>query len=146
MTNAALSSVGLLLVGHGSKLPYNKENLEKLAEILRNRSVFGEIAISFMCRDTPTIAEAIDTLTQRKVSKIVLVPAFLAAGVHTTHDIPELIEVKEKELELKARGIDLYYGEPIGSDERIAKILEEKALHALRKGIEQKNVVTSETI
>ena len=130
-----LDSVGLLLIGHGSKLPYNKENLEKLAAILRKRSVFGEVAISFMFRDTPTIAEALDKLAQRNVSKIVLVPAFLAAGVHTTQDIPELIEVKEKELQLKARGIDLVYGQPIGSDERIAEILEEKALNALGQEI-----------
>lgn len=112
--------------GLGSKLTYNKENLEKSAEILRKRSVFGEVEISFMCRDTRTVSEAIDIFAGRSVSKIVLVPAFLAAGVHTTQDIPELIEVKEKELQLKAREIDLYYGKPIGSDERIAKIFEKK--------------------
>ena len=46
-------------------------------------------------------------LLKRGVSKIVLVPAFLAPGVHTTQDIPELIGVKEKESQLKARGIEL---------------------------------------
>ena len=105
---------------------------------MRKRAVFSEVATSFMCIDKPTIAEALDTLVQRKVSKIVLVPNFLAAGVHTTHDIPELIEVKEKELQLKAQGIDLIYGKVIGSDERIAKILEEKALNALREEIKKK--------
>jgi len=131
MATNGLDSVGLLLIGHGSKLPYNRENLEKLAEILRKRSFFGEVAIAFMCRDKPTIAEAIDELAQRNVSKIVLVPAFLAAGIHTTHDIPKLIEVKEKELQLKESGIKLFYGEPLGYDERIAEILEEKAYKAL---------------
>ena len=84
-----------------------------------------------MIRNTPTIAEAIDAMAKKGVSKIVLVPAFLAPGVHTTQDIPELIEVKEKEPQLKQLGIELIYGEPIGSDERIADILEEKALKAL---------------
>jgi len=129
------NSVGLLLIGHGSKLPYNRVNLEKLAEILRKRSVFGEVAISFMCRDTPTISEAMDMLAKRNVSKIVLVPAFLAAGIHTTRDIPELIEVKEKELQLRERGVKLFYGEPLGYDERIAEILEEKAYKALGEEI-----------
>ena len=81
-----------------------------------------------MIRDTPTITEAIDAVANKGVSKIVLVPAFLAPGVHTTEDIPGLIGVKEKEPQLKAKGIELVYGEPIGSDERIADILEEKAL------------------
>ena len=131
MSKTALDKVGLILIGHGSKLPHNRENLEKLAEILRKQSQFKIVEIAFMIRDTPTIPEAIDTIAKRGVSKIVLVPAFLAPGVHTTQEIPELIEVKDKESQLSARGIQMFYGEPIGSDECIAVILEEKALKAL---------------
>ncbi|MGZ4849854.1 MAG: sirohydrochlorin nickelochelatase [Candidatus Bathyarchaeia archaeon] len=126
-----MEKVGLILIGHGSKLPQNRENLEKLADILRKRSRFSIIEIAFMIRNTPTVPEAIDSLGKKGVSKIVLVPAFLAPGVHTTQDIPELIGVKEKEHQLKQLGIELIYGEPLGSDERIAEILEEKALKAL---------------
>jgi precorrin-8X/cobalt-precorrin-8 methylmutase len=125
-------SAGLILIGHGSKLPHNRENIEKLADILRIRGNFKAVEIAFMVRDTPTIAEAIDEMANKTISKIVLVPAFLAPGVHTTQEIPELIGVKENEPKLKARGIELVYGEPMGSDERIADILEEKALKALR--------------
>ena len=131
MQNAAPNTVGLILIGHGSKLPHNRENLEKLAEILRSRKKFKIVQIAFMIRDTPTVNEAIDIAANEGVSRIVLVPAFLAPGVHTTEDIPGLIGVKEKEPQLKAKGIELVYGEPLGSDERIADILEEKALKAL---------------
>ena len=135
MATAESNSIGLLLVGHGSQLPYYKENLEKLVAILRKRSTFGEVAISFMQRDPPTIGEALDMLAQRKMSKIVLVPVFLAAGIHTTHDIPKLIGVQEKELQLRERSMKLFYGEPLGYDERIAEILEEKAYKALGQEI-----------
>jgi len=47
-----------------------------------------------------------------------------------------MIEVKSKAPELKERGITLVYGEPLGADERIAEILEQKALKALRHEIE----------
>ena len=124
-------NVGLILIGHGSKLPHNRENLEKLAQIMRERSSFKTVEISFMVRNSPTIPEAIDTIAKRGVNKIVLVPAFLAPGVHTTQEIPELIGVKDKESQLSQRGIELIYGEPIGADECIAVILEEKALKAL---------------
>ena len=137
MAKVALDNVGLILIGHGSKLPHNRENIEKLAEILCQRSKFKIVDIAFMVKDTPTITEAIDSLALRGVSKIVLVPAFLAPGVHTTQDIPGLIGVKEKESQLKARGIELFYGEPLGSDERIADILEEKALKALGQEIKR---------
>jgi precorrin-8X/cobalt-precorrin-8 methylmutase len=126
-----MDEVALVLIGHGSKLSHNRENLVKIAEILRKKSRFKTVEISFMVRDTPTIPEAIESIVKRGIKKIVLVPAFLAAGVHTTQEIPELIGVKDKESQLSAKGIHLFYGEPIGADECVAVILEEKALKAL---------------
>ncbi len=128
--------MGLILIGHGSKLPHNRENLEKLAEILREGSAFKTVEIAFMIRDTPTIPQAIDAIVKKGVSKIALVPVFLAPGVHTTQEIPELIDVKAKESQLSAAGIQLFYGDPIGADECIAVILEEKALKALGHKVE----------
>jgi precorrin-8X/cobalt-precorrin-8 methylmutase len=136
-SNAPVDNVGLILIGHGSKLPHNQENLERLAQILRERSSFKIVAISFMIRNKPTISEAIDTLAEQGVKKIVLVPAFLAPGVHTTQEIPEMIDVKGKESQLSKRGIELFYGEPIGADECIAVILEEKALIALGEKVSE---------
>ena len=137
MAKAALDKVGLILIGHGSSLPQSQETLEKLAEILRKQSDFKIVEIAFLSKNTPTIPQAIDTLAKMGISKIVLVPVFLAAGVHTTQGIPDLIDVKDKESQLSAAGIQLFYGEPIGADERIAVILAEKALKALgQKGAE----------
>jgi precorrin-8X/cobalt-precorrin-8 methylmutase len=130
-------NIGLILIGHGSKLPHNRENLEKIATILRSNGKFKVVEIAFMVRDTPTVNEAVDVVAEKGVSKIVLIPAFLAAGVHTTEDIPGLIGVKEREPQLKTKGIELVYGEPIGSDERIAEILEEKAFKALGQDIKK---------
>ena len=56
----ASKTAGLILIGHGSKLPHNRENLEKLAEIIRLRKKFQTVSIAFMIRDTPTVEEAID--------------------------------------------------------------------------------------
>ncbi|MCL2288888.1 MAG: sirohydrochlorin nickelochelatase [Candidatus Bathyarchaeota archaeon] len=134
-------NIGLILIGHGSKLPHNRENLEKLATVIRNNGNFKIVDIAFMVRDTPTVTEAVDIVVAKGVSKIVLIPAFLAAGVHTTEDIPGLIGVKEREPQLKAKGVELVYGEPIGSDERIASILEEKAFKALGKEIKKNNEI-----
>ena len=129
-----MDEIGLVLIGHGSKLAHNRENLVKIAEILREKSRFKTVEISFMVRNTPTIPEAIEKVVKLGIKKIVLVPAFLAAGVHTTQEIPELIGMKDKQSQLSARGIELFYGEPIGADECVAVILEEKALKALGQG------------
>jgi precorrin-8X/cobalt-precorrin-8 methylmutase len=135
--SAELDKVGLILIGHGSKLPHNRENLEKLADIMRKHSIFKIVEISFMVRNSPTIPEAIDTIAKKGVTKVILVPAFLAPGVHTTQEIPELIGVKDKESQLSAGGIQLFYGEPIGADECIAVILEEKALKAIGQKVQE---------
>jgi precorrin-8X/cobalt-precorrin-8 methylmutase len=140
-----MEETALVLIGHGSKLPYNKENLEKLAEILRKKSRFKTVEISFMVRNKPTIPEAIDDIAKRGIKKIVLVPAFLAAGIHTTQEIPEMIGLKGEEPQFKARGIQIIYGEPIGPDERIADIIEEKALKAIGQK-EDRAVNYAETI
>jgi precorrin-8X/cobalt-precorrin-8 methylmutase len=126
-----MDEVALVLIGHGSKLPYNKENLEKLAEIIRKKSKFKTVEISFMVRNQPTIPEAIENVAKKGITRIVLIPAFLASGVHTEHEIPEMIGLKGEESRLKAQGLEIIYGEPIGADERIAEIIEEKALKAL---------------
>lgn len=139
LLNTPYDSVGLILIGHGSKLPHNQENLEKLADILRTRSVFKTVEIAFMIRNNPTISEAIDTLVKKSVSKIVLVPVFLAQGVHTAEEIPEMIEVKKQQSELSKKSIQVFYGKPIGADECIAVILEDKALEALGEKWEHKH-------
>jgi precorrin-8X/cobalt-precorrin-8 methylmutase len=130
-------NVGLILIGHGSKLPHNRENLEKIAAMIRSHGKFKIVDIAFMVRDIPTVNEAVDLVAAKGVSKIVLIPVFLAAGVHTTEDIPGLICVKEREPQLRAKGVELLYGEPIGSDERISYILEEKAFKALGQEIKR---------
>jgi len=138
-----MDEIALVLIGHGSKLSHNRENLMQLAEILRAKSKFQTVEISFMIRDTPTIPEAIERIVKQGIKKIVLVPAFLAAGVHTTKEIPELIGMKDKESQLTARGIQLFYGEPIGADECVAVILEEKALKALGEKAEHQHAAFS---
>jgi precorrin-8X/cobalt-precorrin-8 methylmutase len=134
-----MDETALVLIGHGSKLSHNRENLMQLAEILRAKSRFKTVEISFMIRDTPTIPEAIEKVVKQGATKIVLVPAFLAAGVHTTQEIPELIGMKDKESQLSARGIQLFYGEPIGADECVAVVLEEKAIKALGETAEHQH-------
>ncbi|MGB9959097.1 MAG: sirohydrochlorin nickelochelatase [Candidatus Bathyarchaeales archaeon] len=128
-----MDNVGLILIGHGSELPQYKENLEKLAEILRAKSKFKVVEISFMIKNKPTINEAVDIVVKMGVKKVVLIPVFLAPGTHTEKDIPEILGLKKGEHMLKTGELEIIYGEPIGPDRRLAEIIEEKALNALNQ-------------
>lgn len=129
-----MNKIGLIIIGHGSKLPHNRETLEKLAAILKKQSKFNIVEIAFMTRNKPEIPDVIEKVVKQGITKIALIPTFLAHGVHTKQQIPELLKLKQEEAALKAQGVEIIYGEPLGSDERIAKIIEEKALRALGQG------------
>jgi precorrin-8X/cobalt-precorrin-8 methylmutase len=126
-----MDNVGLILVGHGSKLPQHRENIEKLAEILRSRSKFKVVETAYMVRNKPSIAEALDEMSKRGLKKVILVPVFMAFGSHTLEDIPKILGLGKSGRVAKWGNMEVVYGDPIGSDVRIAEIIEEKALEAL---------------
>jgi len=78
-----LDSVGLLLIGHGSQLLYYKENLEKIAAIFRKRFIFGEVAISFMQRDSPSMVKVLNGLRRGTSQRSFLLLFFSCRGCPT---------------------------------------------------------------
>lgn len=126
-----MNNVGLVLVGHGSRNPQHKESLEKLAEIIRARSKFKIVETAFMIINKPTIQEAFQLMAQRGVRRIIFIPVFMAAGSHTTEDIPKILGLKDGERAAWKNGLEIIYSDPLGPDWRIAEIIEEKALKTL---------------
>jgi precorrin-8X/cobalt-precorrin-8 methylmutase len=121
----------LILIGHGSKLEHNKQTVEKLAETLRNRAKFDNVETCFMVRNKPSIPEILKKVAKQETTKIVFVPTFLAHGVHTKQEIPDIIKTEQEELGLNRMGVEVFYGEPLGFDHRLVEIVEEKALKML---------------
>jgi len=89
------AKTGILLVTHGSRLNYNKEfatelynKFEKTCDV---PSGFG-----FMELCGPSIPESINKLTnENEIDRLVVVPVFIAPGMHTTHDIPHILGLLE---------------------------------------------------
>ena len=90
------AKTGILLVTHGSRLNYNKEfatelynKFEKTCEL---PSSFG-----FMELCGPSIPESINKLVdENDLERLVVVPVFIAPGMHTTHDIPHILGFLEE--------------------------------------------------
>lgn len=121
----------MILIGHGSKLEHNKQTIEKLAETLRKRAKFDNVETCFMVRNKPSIPEILEKVAKQETTKIVFVPTFLAHGVHTKQEIPDIIKTEREELGLNRMGVEVFYGEPLGFDQRIVEMIEEKALKML---------------
>ena len=86
---------GVLLVTHGSRLNYNKEFTTELFSKFEKTTSYPS-AFGFMELCGPSIPEAINKLTsENDIERLIVVPVFIAAGMHTTHDIPHILGLIE---------------------------------------------------
>lgn len=89
------AKTGVLLVSHGSRLKYNKEFTSELFSKFEKTTDYP-CNFGFMELEEPSIPEAIDSLLdENEVDRLIVVPIFIAPGVHTTNDIPTILGLKE---------------------------------------------------
>ncbi|MDR2943665.1 MAG: sirohydrochlorin nickelochelatase [Methanosarcinales archaeon] len=87
----------LLLVGHGSKLPFSKQLILDVAEKVKARGEFENVEIGLMEFNEPTIPDALKKIIDGGSKRIVVVPVFLAPGTHTEKDIPRILGLLKEE-------------------------------------------------
>lgn len=118
------SKIGILVVGHGSSLNYNRELVESYSKKIGDS--FDEVRTSFLNINRPTISESLEELLNQDLDKIVVLPLFLAHGVHTLKDIPMAIGFedgeKRKVVERDGKKVEIIYSEPLGSHDLISKV------------------------
>ncbi len=126
---------GMLLVGHGSTMPYNQELVEKTAAFIKAKHADYIVKCGFMNMNRPTIRESLEAFRHEPIEALVVVPLFLAKGVHIEKDIPGEIGLPEGARKgsfiLNGRSIPLVYAEPIGSDPLLAELMVRNADNAL---------------
>jgi sirohydrochlorin cobaltochelatase len=128
---------GVLVVGHGSKLQFNKDLVTNAAARIAKMNEFGPVTAAFMQLNEPDIKTGIKTLADQGVDMIYVQPCFLASGIHLTVDIPGEIGLKKGEKEAKmvvdGKNITLRYCDPIGDDDRIAQILADRVRSRMKR-------------
>ncbi|MCX6681823.1 MAG: sirohydrochlorin nickelochelatase [Methanoregula sp.] len=126
---------GMLLVGHGSSMPYNKELVESTAKMIAAETREYVVRCGFMNMNTPSIKEALASFHGEKIDALIVVPLFLAKGVHIEKDIPSEIGLaagqKKGTFALNGTTIPLVYADPIGSDPLLASLMVKNAKKAL---------------
>lgn len=126
---------GMLLVGHGSKLPYNKELIETTADLIAQKTDEYLVKPGFMSLNTPTVEEQLEAFRSEDIEMLVVVPLFLAKGVHINKDIPEILGLPEGQrrgtFQLNGKMVPLVYANPIGSDPLLAELMLKNASNAI---------------
>jgi len=130
-----MSKKGMLLVGHGSTMPYNQELVEKTAAFIKEKNPDFIVKCGFMNMNKPSIRDSLEAFRHEQIESLVVVPLFLAKGVHIEKDIPGEIGlpegVKKGSFALNGKSIPLVYAEPIGSDPLLADLMVKNATKAL---------------
>jgi len=128
-------NTGILVLGHGSTLPYNKELVETISGMIANQ---GDVVVrtAFLNMDKPTLKQGLESFTGTGVDRIVALPIFLANGVHTLEDIPKELNLNEDKravTEIDGKSVDIVYADPLGADARIAELAYKRAEEALSR-------------
>lgn len=123
-----MTEKGLLLVGHGSRLEYNKQLITTTADLMKNLTDEYLIKSCFLEYSNPTVTEGLDEMRKENIDILVVVPLFLAKGIHILRDIPKLLGLesgKKQGTFLLGSGkeIPLVYAEPIGIDPLLAELM-----------------------
>ena len=90
----------VLLLSHGSTLPYAEEVFKNICAKFKAKTEF-DAEVGYMKVAHPNLPEAIDILKERNpdLKCIMAVPVFLAAGIHTNIDIPIILGLEPKEVD-----------------------------------------------
>ncbi len=98
LTNSKLddnAKTGILLVSHGSRLEYNKIFISSLFNKFEKTTDYP-CNFGFMELCEPNIPAAINSLIKdNEIDRLIVIPVFIAPGVHTTNDIPIILGLKE---------------------------------------------------
>ncbi len=123
----------LIIVGHGTGLNENSTKaIKDQVELIRASDAgFAEVLDAYM-EEAPLIAEW-DTLTDSP--HVIVVPFFIADGLHSFQDIPVLLGIEEeitaaasqlsvfKQNPHALRGRQLYYSSAIGTEPMLADVI-----------------------
>ena len=135
---------GVLLLSHGSRLDEGEEVIKAYKEMFAEEYPDAVVEYGFMEIRQPTIPQTIKKLTDgRNLEKIVVVPVFIAHGLHTKRDIPHILglesDIEEshhhhhhhhhhhdhEEEEVDFEG-EIILTDPIGVDRRMYEIIKER--------------------
>ena len=98
-------NTGILLLSHGSRLDDGEEVIKAYTEMFKEEYPNANVEYGFMEIRKPGIPETINKLTKdNDLEKIIVVPVFVAHGLHTKRDIPSLLGIESDYKEEDAHG------------------------------------------
>ena len=122
-----MTTIGILLMDHGSRNPASNERLHELAKLYQhqfatsvssptNKNVRVVVKAAHMEIALPSIEDGLSALIQENVQEIICHPYFLSPGRHVVEDIPQIVKAAIETLSIS---IPVKTTRPIGSETNI---------------------------
>ena len=105
----------LLLVAHGSRRAESNAEIAVVAKSLsaRVQGKYAQTGHAFLELADPSIPDGIDALVKNGATEVTILPYFLSAGRHVHEDVPEIVNLKQKEYANVKIHIAPYIGEAV---------------------------------
>jgi len=116
----------LVLAGHGSRDPAGVREFEKLVDLLKERCNGRSVYHGFLEFARPVISEAVGQAIADGASRIVVVPALLAAATHAKNDMPsELLALKKEH-----PAVDFHFGASMDLHPLLLRLSQQRIIEA----------------
>ncbi|MFN8419851.1 MAG: CbiX/SirB N-terminal domain-containing protein, partial [Anaerolineae bacterium] len=134
---AKADQIAVAVIGHSTRRnPESRQAAEQQVALLRSAGVAAEV-IAVYLDDSPAIPD-VYALTNAPI--LICVPFFVAAGSHTTLDVPARLGLQSGERIAEINGRTVIYTAPVGVEESLAEVILDLAreagasLHESREG------------
>ncbi len=119
----------ILLIAHGSRHQPANDELVLMADRLRGQG-YPIVEPAFLELAEPEIATGGERCVSRGATRILMVPYFLAEGVHMLRDLTAARDA----LRVKHTNVEVHLGRPLGPDPLLDQLVMERAGQLERDG------------
>lgn len=92
MNDSTRADTGIVLFAHGARDPEWAKPLRHIAATIGATDPSLPVRLAFLEFMTPSLADAVASMIGDGITRITLVPLFLAQGGHLKHDLPILLD------------------------------------------------------
>jgi len=118
------SATAILLFAHGARDPGWAEPFRRIAARLRAGQPGLRVELAFLELMDPKLGDAVAALAGEGISRITLVPLFLAQGGHLKEDLPRLLD----DIQKRHPGVRIDVTPAIGDSEDLTAAIADWAL------------------
>jgi sirohydrochlorin ferrochelatase len=120
---------GLVVFAHGSSVAAANDSVLRVTERMAAEGGYEMVEAAYLEMARPDLAEAVERLVVKGVTRIVVIPYFLTLGIHLRRDLPRIVD----ELAGRHAGVRIEVTEPLDGHPSLVGILLERAAAALRQ-------------